>query len=251
MRLYAIDCPPNLFRMPRYAISDIHGCAATFRALLHGQLRLTPRDELYLLGDYLNKGPESRGVLDEILRLRHHGHHVVALRGNHDQELLDAVAEPEDDDLRRRWQEKLEWAVTLDSFGVAEPHQVQERYLRLLESLEYAVELPDYVLVHASLNFADPDRLWTDHAAMLNRRDFTDVDPALLGGRPLVHGHVPEPLRQVKRDLKAATPAHVGLDAGCVYYKNATYGNLVALDLDTRRLTVQPNVDRPYAIGRK
>ncbi len=237
--------------MPRYAISDIHGCAATFRALIHGVLRLTPADELYLLGDYLNKGPDSRGVLDEVLDLRRRGFHVVALRGNHDQQLLDAIAEPEDDDLQRRWQEKLEWAVTLDSFGVAEPHHVQARYRKLLESLEYVVELEDYVLVHACLNFAEPDRLWKDKGAMLNRRTFADVDPGLLGGRPMLHGHVPRPLREAKRALKQLNPAEIGLDTGCVYYKNATYGSLTALDLDTRHLLVQANVDRPYTGGRK
>ncbi len=237
--------------MARYAISDIHGCAATFRALLHDQLRLTTADELYLLGDYLNKGPDSRGVLDEILALRRQGHHVVALRGNHDQQLLDAIAEPEDDELQRRWQEREEWAVTLDSFGIAEPHQLQPRYQRLLEELEYVVELPDYVLVHAGLNFGKPDQLWTDRDAMLNRREYGDVDSALLGGRPLVHGHVPQPLRETRRALKAPAPADIGLDTGCVYYKDAPFGNLVALDLDTRALTAQPNVDRPYFISRK
>ena len=153
--------------------------------------------------------------------------------------------------LLRRWQQKLEWAVTLDSFGVAAPHQVQARYRRLLAATEYVVELPDYVLVHASLNFADPNRLWTDHAAMLNRREYGDVSPALLGGRPLLHGHVPQPLHQTRRALQAAAPPHIGLDTGCVYYKNAAYGSLVALDLDTRCLHVQPNADRPYAGGRK
>ena len=237
--------------MARYAISDIHGCAATFRALIHGQLQLTPKDELYLLGDYLNKGPDSRGVLDEILDLRRRGFQVVTLRGNHDQQLIDAIAEVEDDDLQRRWQERLERAVTLDSFGVAEPHQVQPRYRRLLEDLEYVVELEDYVLVHASLNFADPDALFTDRDAMLNRRAFDDVDAGRLGGRPLLHGHVPQPLHEVRRVLKAANPAEIGLDAGCVLYKDAPYGNLVALNLDTRELLVQPNVDRPYPVGRK
>lgn len=236
--------------MPRYAITDIHGCAATFRALLHQQLRVAKGDELYLLGDYINKGPDSRGVLDEILDLRRRGFHVVTLRGNHDQQLLDAVAEPADDDLQRRWQEKLEWAVTLDSFGAAEPHHVQDRYLKLLDGLEWVVELDDYVLVHAGLNFTGPTQLWTDRAAMLNLRGYT-VDPALLGGRPLLHGHVPQGLVEVRRILKTPNVSEVALDTGCVYYKNVAFGNLVALDLDTRALTAQPNVDRPYPIGRK
>jgi serine/threonine protein phosphatase 1 len=131
---------------------------------------------------------------------------------------------------------------------------VQPRYRRLLESLEYVVELPDYVLVHACLNFtttAVSAPLWTDREAMLTGRNHYDVNLSLLGGRPLLHGHVPQPLRETRWTLKAANPAHIGLDTGCVYYKNAGYGHLVALDLDTRQLHVQLNQDRPYAGGRK
>ncbi|HYE78821.1 MAG TPA: metallophosphoesterase, partial [bacterium] len=240
----------DLRSMARYAITDIHGCAATFRALLHEGLQLTTRDELYLLGDYLNKGPDSRGVLDEILDLRRRGYQVVTLRGNHDQQLLEAMEEPDDEDLLRRWQDKLEWAVTLDSFGVGEPHHVQDRYLKLLDSLEWYVELEDYVLVHAGLNFKDPEKMWKDRDAMLNLRGY-DVEPALLGGRPLVHGHVPQRLVEVRRALKSPSPKEIGLDTGCCYYKNVSFGNLVALNLDTRALTVQPNIDRPYPIARK
>jgi serine/threonine protein phosphatase 1 len=48
--------------MRRFAISDIHGCARTFGALLN-KINLSPVDELFLLGDFIDRGPDSKGVL--------------------------------------------------------------------------------------------------------------------------------------------------------------------------------------------
>ena len=51
--------------MNKYAISDIHGCLKTFKALLT-KLDFSKQDELYLLGDYIDRGPDSKGVIDYI-----------------------------------------------------------------------------------------------------------------------------------------------------------------------------------------
>ena len=53
----------------RFAISDIHGCSMTFEALL-SQIHLKKEDQLFLLGDYVNRGPDSAGVIDKILELK-------------------------------------------------------------------------------------------------------------------------------------------------------------------------------------
>ena len=71
--------------MHRFAISDIHGCAKTFEALLD-RIALSTQGELYLLGDYLDRGPDSKGVLDLIFRLQREGYAVHCLRGNHEQD---------------------------------------------------------------------------------------------------------------------------------------------------------------------
>lgn len=51
--------------MSRYAISDIHGCAKTFKNLLR-RISFSKEDVLYLLGDYIDRGPDSKGVIDHI-----------------------------------------------------------------------------------------------------------------------------------------------------------------------------------------
>jgi serine/threonine protein phosphatase 1 len=70
------------------AIGDIHGCLQAFDDLL-AWVEPTPEDKLVLLGDYVDRGPDSRGVLDRILQLRQRLN-LVCLRGNHEQMMVDA-----------------------------------------------------------------------------------------------------------------------------------------------------------------
>ena len=76
--------------MTRYAVGDIHGGAKTFKALLK-RLQLQQGDQLYLLGDYIDRGPDSKGVLEIILELMISGYDVRPVRGNHDDMLLQTV----------------------------------------------------------------------------------------------------------------------------------------------------------------
>ena len=66
------------------AVGDIHGCVKTFRLLVRDELRLTPNDHLILLGDVIDRGPDSKGVIDEIIALRDLGIRVQVLQGNHE-----------------------------------------------------------------------------------------------------------------------------------------------------------------------
>ena len=75
----------------RYSISDIHGCFNTFRHLVEEGIKLTKSDQLFLLGDYVDRGPYSQEVLDYIMHLMDRGYHIFPLRGNHENDLLDYV----------------------------------------------------------------------------------------------------------------------------------------------------------------
>ena len=70
------------------AIGDIHGCATALEALLQS-IDLQPNDTLVTLGDYVDRGPDSRRVLDRLIALSQ-THHLVALRGNHELMMMDA-----------------------------------------------------------------------------------------------------------------------------------------------------------------
>src|SRR5438552_2824746 len=70
------------------AVGDIHGCSWAFDNLL-AMIDPRPDDRIITLGDYVDRGPDSRGVLDRLLRLRA-THDLIALRGNHEQMMLEA-----------------------------------------------------------------------------------------------------------------------------------------------------------------
>ena len=70
------------------AIGDIHGCSQALDVLLRA-VDPQPDDLIITLGDYVDRGPDSRGVIDRLLTLRQ-SHHLVPLLGNHDQMMLEA-----------------------------------------------------------------------------------------------------------------------------------------------------------------
>jgi len=97
--------------MRTFAIGDIHGCSHAFDLLL-AAIELQPDDLLITLGDYVDRGPDSKGVLDRLIALQSTAC-LVALRGNHEVMMLEAR-----EDVTRA----LQWArvggiETLESYG--------------------------------------------------------------------------------------------------------------------------------------
>lgn len=78
--------------MRTLAISDIHGCSTAFETLLQA-LRLQPDDTIVTLGDYVDKGPDSKGVLDRLIDLQR-SYRLIPLKGNHEVEMLAALENP-------------------------------------------------------------------------------------------------------------------------------------------------------------
>lgn len=71
------------------AIGDVHGCLTALDTLL-GQVRPGSNDQLIFLGDYIDRGPDSKGVLDRLIELRRSGQ-VETLRGNHEVMMISAA----------------------------------------------------------------------------------------------------------------------------------------------------------------
>jgi len=164
--------------MPRYAITDIHGCAKTFKKML-AELNFSQKDKLYLLGDYIDRGPDSKGVLDHILDLQSSGYQVHCLKGNHEEKIL---LSRHDINQSRNW---LTWGgkETLESFGVDKINDIDNKYLEWMEALPNIIELPDYVLVHAGLNFLIPDPLVDQYAMRWIRNWYQDINLTWLDER--------------------------------------------------------------------
>lgn len=74
--------------MRTLAIADIHGCLSAFSLLLD-VIKPQPKDTIITLGDYVDKGPNSKGVIDKLIALHERGQ-LVALKGNHELMMINA-----------------------------------------------------------------------------------------------------------------------------------------------------------------
>jgi len=197
-------------------------------------------DELYLLGDFLDRGPDSKGVIETIIRLQKDGFGVRPIRGNHEEMMLLAETAGVFEDL-------LEWLenggdATLKSYGVDHPKDIPREHIRFLEELPYFRMTPRYLFVHAGLDFSLDEPLSVGgRIAMLWTRD-SKVNSKKIGDRTLVTGHSTKTLDEIRRSL---TTKHILTDNGCHLGTGFTEGkgNLVAVNLETGELIVQPNID--------
>lgn len=228
--------------MSRIAISDIHGCAKTFSALLD-KLALTKDDTLYLLGDFIDRGKDSKGVIDKVLQLQADGYRVECLLGNHEWLMLNA---PYENSRYENWLNRNGGAATLASYAIDEEDymaELPEEHAKFLKSLQYIIELEDYILVHAGLNFRDDDPL-SDYPAMLWIRDWQRyMEDNVTGGRKIVHGHTPRLSTHLKSEVENEASKSYNIDCGCVYNGDHFAGKLAALNLDTLELTLQDNIE--------
>ncbi len=213
-----------------YAIGDIHGQITMLRAMME-QLRARPlRDEdtLVFIGDYVDRGEDTRSVIETLIALHDEHPHTVFLRGNHEQLMLDAYnsapSEPAPQEgYLLHSMETLHWlqnggADTLNSYGVDDFLNWHEKIPRAhwdfirSTQLEYITER--YYFVHAGLlppgrtwegaEYGLDPRLWIREPFLSYRQTFQ--------GRIVVFGHTPQ---------RSGTPLiqrnKLGLDTGAVY----------------------------------
>ncbi len=229
----------------QWVIADIHGCAKSLQNLVEEQIRLEPKDELYLLGDYIDRGPDSKGVIDYIMDLQSRSQQIFPIKGNHEDVLLRCYAH----ELSRPqplglYELKDGWLyfggkATLKSFGVKNILDIPPKYISFMNSLPYYHILEHFVLSHAGLNF-DIEDPFSDKLSMLWVKDYSP-NKAKIQNRRLIHGHVPCTLSKMLSNISQADA--FSLDNGCVYDKNGK-GNLIALELNTLNVKIQPNLDQ-------
>ncbi len=220
--------------MRRIAISDIHGCLKTFYTLLL-ELKLDKQDQLYLLGDYIDRGPDSKGVIDYIWQLQQSGYHIFCLRGNHEQMLIDEINKT------NSWYDGE--PMTLKSFGVDKNEDIPLEYIEWMKQLGYYLEIDQFILVHAGLNFKIDNPLEDYHEMLWIRYFQEEINREWLGKRVIVHGHTPTSKKTIKESLLQLhkIPA-LCIDNGCSF-NSSGLGHLVAFDLTNRKLYFQPRVE--------
>jgi serine/threonine protein phosphatase 1 len=232
----------------RWVIPDIHGYCDTLRALVEDLIRPQAEDELYFLGDYVDRGPDSKGVIDYIRGLEGVCR-VTALKGNHEDfvvELYDAMKASVNSWWYRFGNKKYNtWAeiggkLTLKSFGAVHVTGIPSSYIEWMRNLSYYVELDRFILVHAGLNFRNEDP-FEDKRSMLWLRDY-EIKPGMIGGRKIIHGHVPVNMELITQAMASPAYKFIDLDNGPYLSGRDGFGNLVALELTTMELVIQPNI---------
>ncbi|MGE3548766.1 MAG: metallophosphoesterase family protein [Geobacter sp.] len=224
--------------MRRFAIGDIHGGLQTFLALIR---RINPRDNdrIYLLGDYIDRGPDSKGVLETIISMQEAGCDIRPIRGNHEDMLIRNLSG--DHDLYS-WAWVENWGQkTLFSFGVKRPEDLPVRYRKFLAGLPYYLEEEDFIFVHAGLNLGldDPVRDTPAEQMVWERSYIPESRPAFM--QRVVCGHRVCTLDAARQSLHEQV---IQIDNGAFTNQQPEHGNLLALNLDTMQLFVQPWIDR-------
>ncbi|NJO90182.1 MAG: serine/threonine protein phosphatase [Chloroflexia bacterium] len=213
----------------RFVIPDIHGHFDEFKAVLD-KISLTKSDQLFLLGDYIDRGPKVKELLDEIILLIENGYSVFPLRGNHEDMCWQAHLKDYDEETLKLPGYK--WGKDI----IDGARKIFPEYVSLISQLPYYYELDNFFIVHAGFDFSAPAP-FTEYKSMLWNCN-TSEDIKHLNGKTLIHGHVKRPINEIRNSIKNRTQI-IALD-NSVYTKNSNeYGNLLCLNLDSFELFVQ------------
>ena len=223
-----------------FAISDIHGCGFSFEHLVSKEIKLKKSDRLYLLGDYIDRGKNSKQVIDIILDLISKGFQVNCLMGNHEQMFLHTK---EDELNLNHWKVVFGGNPTLSSFNINHYDELEEKYKLFFEGLSYYFESNKNIFVHAGLNFSN-ENIFEDLHYMLWSRDMR-INTDVLGNRRIIHGHTPRRLEVLQKEIVDKEKSYsFNIDTGCAYKSEMGYGNLTAIDLTKMKLFFTENLDR-------
>ena len=226
-----------------FAIGDVHGCARELSALLE-KLRPAAEDTVVFLGDYIDRGPDSKGVVDLILDLKKRCQ-VVALKGNHEAMLLDFLDHP---DTQGAGMFVLNGgSTTLASYTVeGGSYQIPDEHLEFFRTLKICYQTESHFFVHAGLpltpiaklNMRDPE---LQMQMVWMRQPF--LSTPFKWEKIIVHGHTPT--AKVEN-----LPNRINLDTGCVYGNSLTALELPANVFHSVEKGVKRGIDLPRDIAR-
>ncbi|MCX8072679.1 MAG: serine/threonine protein phosphatase [Candidatus Binatia bacterium] len=194
-----------------FVIGDIHGCPDELDVLLGA---LAPRDEdtVVCLGDYIDRGPDPKGVVERLLLLEQSGCRCVFLKGNHEDMFLDFMGQ------QGHFGDAFLYnggETTLESYGLAGLRgerlwaALPEEHRAFFRKLVLKFQWGTFLFVHAGLDPRRPlesqdeeDLLWIRHEWIQARHSF---------GVTVVFGHTP-----MRRPF-LHWPYKIGIDTGLVY----------------------------------
>jgi serine/threonine protein phosphatase 1 len=216
----------------RLAISDIHGSFETFSSLLD-KVGLNKDDQLFLLGDFIDRGPYSRLVVKFVKSMIVDGYDLYPLRGNHEQLFLD---------FNRAQPHKLALFAERQNAGhmLRSSAELWPGMDRFFGVLPYYYETDQHFLVHAGFDTRSkkPTRSWHH---MLWTRQF-EYSALKYQDKRIIHGHVPHLFKRIEAAI--GNGANIcPIDNACVRAGHQGYGRLVCADLDSGQLWKMKNID--------
>ena len=204
-----------------FAIGDIHGCYDKLRRLMERLPYDPKRDTLVFLGDYIDRGSQSKEVINYLCQLERQAEQMIMLTGNHEYLMLEYHRTG--DPALLPFLRHLGIDATLASYGASSPKSLQKmlflpaEHLRLFHALLPYWETEDYIFVHAGLSPEVPLEKHDLSSLCETRSAFLSEDHDY--GKLVIFGHTPF-------DMPFVTPTRIGIDTGAVY------GNLLtALEL--------------------
>ena len=235
--------------MRLYAIGDVHGrhdLLAAMHRRIESELEYAPASDWRIihLGDYVDRGPDSKSVIDFLIEARKRDPRNIMLAGNHDIGMLEFLADGEPDGLFMNYggvQTAQSYGVDLlrdahrpdEADAIARGHvalvkAMPRSHVDFLQSLTFSVGFGDFFFCHAgvrpgvALDHQNPqDLIWI--------RDAFHDHPGLFS-KVIVHGHTPVPEAEVKAN-------RVNVDT--LAWKSGTLSVLAVNGRDKRILTVQ------------
>jgi serine/threonine protein phosphatase 1 len=195
-----------------FAIGDIHGCFEKLKSLLAAcdAFRGRQSAQFIFIGDYIDRGPQSKDVLDLLIKGGgEQDRNFVCLRGNHEEMLARAADKNRSDrDLMTWWGNGGEQ--TLESYGVNDPSDLPAEHLDWMRSLPLQTRDHYRLFVHAGIrpgvalsSQSAEDLLWIREPFLSSEEDH---------GALVVHGHTPT--RSRAPDLR---PSRLNIDTGACF----------------------------------
>lgn len=213
-----------------YAIGDIHGCFNSMKELIENKIQLRKEDKLIFLGDYIDRGPDSKKVLDYIIELQNNDYDIVTLLGNHESMLVAAYY---NESAISKWIQN-GGSETLRSFDIDSLKAIDPKYIDFFKNLKFYYEFDKQLFVHAGFNDKLENPFSDSYSMLWNRRE--EYFNPLLNDRTIIHGHSPVSLSITQKQITNNSKV-INIDGGCVY-SNTHLGRLIAFEVNSRSILI-------------
>lgn len=202
-----------------YVIGDVHGRLTQLKALIESLEYDPQRDRLVFLGDLIDRGEDSPGVVSYVIELQQESQNLICLRGNHEQMLLDLIEYGD-----------LLWLVP-ENGGAVTIAQYGCKYIEETSTLSLQIPVAHLEFFNATLSYFEDENAFYVHAGLTVGKHPAECDEETLRwkrdpnffkryqGKLCFFGHTPTRYLPVQNNRKLqdvyVCGTAVGVDTGC------------------------------------